>query len=194
MSYQNSVFIGKTAIGFGYLLNVFFIFMVKAKYMHRTLEMNYRRLPIISGVLTFEISSPMGRLFSGGRLLSGGAYYQVVKKCQWRWKRQKSNNKNQFSNTTSSFHQITIMFYTDELFDNNFSFISSFISLQSIFSKKKNKKLLRAYFWVGAYFWEALTFGGGAYYRSLISSLQQMRLILGALISGGAYYRKFTVL
>ena len=76
------------------------------------------------------------------------------------------------------------MFSTDELFDNNFSFISSFISLQSIFSKKKNKKLLRAYFWVGAYFWEALTFGGGAYYRSLISSLQQMRLLLG-----GAYYR-----
>ena len=34
----------------------------------------------------------------------------------------------------------------------------------------------------GAYFW------GGAYYRSLISSLQQMRLLLG-----GAYYRKFTV-
>ena len=37
--------------------------------------MNYRKLPIISGALTFEISSPMGRLFSGG------AYYRVVKKC-----------------------------------------------------------------------------------------------------------------
>ena len=63
------------------------------------------------------------------------------------------------------------MSYTYELFDNNFSFISSFISLQSI-SKKKKKKLLCAYFWEGAY------------YRSLISSLQQMRLLLG-----GAYYR-----
>ena len=63
---------------------------------------------------------------------------------------------------------------TDELFDNNFSFISSFISLQSIYALT---------------FWGALTFGRrllleGAYYRSLISSLQQMRLLLG-----GAYYR-----
>ena len=33
----------------------------------------YRKLPIISGALTFEISSPMGCLFSGG------AYYRVVK-------------------------------------------------------------------------------------------------------------------
>ena len=31
----------------------------------------YRKLPIISGALTFEISSPMGRLFSGGG--GGGA-------------------------------------------------------------------------------------------------------------------------
>ena len=61
---------------------------------------------------------------------------------------------------------------TDELFDNNFSFISSFISLQSHFFEEKKPKFLRAYFW------------GGAYYRSLISSLQQMRLLLG-----GAYYR-----
>ena len=74
------------------------------------------------------------------------------------------------------------MSYTDELFDNNFSFISSFISLQSIFKKKK-KTFTRLHFG-GAYFWEALTFGGGAYYRSFISSLQQMRLLLG-----GAYYR-----
>ena len=45
----------------------------------------YRKLPIISGALTFEISSPMGRLFSGGGggggLFFGGAYYRVVKKC-----------------------------------------------------------------------------------------------------------------
>ena len=61
------------------------------------------------------------------------------------------------------------MSYTDELFDNNFRFISSFISL-----KQKFMRLLLG----GAYFW------GGAYYRSLISSLQQMRLLLG-----GAYYR-----
>ena len=69
------------------------------------------------------------------------------------------------------------MSYTDELFDNNFSFISSFISLQSIFRRKKTKTFMRLLLW-GAYFWE------GAYYRSLISSLQQMRLLLG-----GAYYR-----
>ena len=70
------------------------------------------------------------------------------------------------------------MSYTDELFDNNFSFISSFISLQSIFSKIKKENFYALTFG-GAYFWE-----GGAYYRSLISSLQQMRLLLG-----GAYYR-----
>ena len=38
----------------------------------------------------------------------------------------------------------------------------------------------------GAYFWV------GAYYRGLISSLQQMRLLSGG-GEGGAYYRKFTV-
>ena len=32
---------------------------------------NYRKLPIISGALTFEISSPMGRLFSGGAYFRG---------------------------------------------------------------------------------------------------------------------------
>ena len=68
------------------------------------------------------------------------------------------------------------MSYTDELFDNNFSFISSFISLQHFF-EEKNKTFMRILLG-GAYFWE------GAYYRSLISSLQQMRLLLG-----GAYYR-----
>ena len=47
---------------------------------------------------------------------------------------------------------------------------------QSI-SKKKKKTFMRLLLGV-AYFWE------GAYYRSLISSLQQMRLLLG-----GAYYR-----
>ena len=69
------------------------------------------------------------------------------------------------------------MSYTDELFDNNFSFISSLISLQHFFEEKKQTfmRLLLG----GAYFWEE-----GAYYRSLISSLQQMRLLLG-----GAYYR-----
>ena len=40
----------------------------------------YRKLPIISGALTFEISSPMGRLFSGGAYFRG-ALYRVVKKC-----------------------------------------------------------------------------------------------------------------
>ena len=69
------------------------------------------------------------------------------------------------------------MSYTDELFDNNFSFISSFISLQSIFSQKKKQTFMRLLLG-GAYFWK------GAYYRSLISSLQRMRLLLG-----GAYYR-----
>ena len=73
------------------------------------------------------------------------------------------------------------MSYTDELFDNNFSFISSFISLQHFFEEKKTN-FYALTFGGGAYFWE------GAYYRSLISSLQQMRLLLG-----GAYYRKFTV-
>ena len=47
------------------------------------------------------------------------------------------------------------MSYTDELFDNNFSFISSFISLQSIFQKKKKETFTRLLFWV------ALTIGGG---------------------------------
>ena len=91
------------------------------------------------------------------------------------------------------------MSYTNELFDNNFSFISSFISFlpfntwssyidgnilvpfQSIFFERKNKTFTHlllggAYFFLGG--------GGGAYYQSLISSLQQMRLLLG-----GAYYR-----
>ena len=60
------------------------------------------------------------------------------------------------ANTTSSFHQITIMSYTDELFDNNFSFISSFISLQHF---KKTKKLLCAYFWGALTFGRAPTIG-----------------------------------
>ena len=38
----------------------------------------YRKLPIISGALTFEISSPMRRLFSGAPTFGGGAYYRVV--------------------------------------------------------------------------------------------------------------------
>ena len=53
-----------------------------------------------------------------------------------------------------------------------------YIYISSAFFRRKKTKLLCAYFWGGAYFWE------GAYYRSLISSLQQMRLLLG-----GAYYR-----
>ena len=44
--------------------------------------------------------------------------------------------------------------------------------LFSTFFRRKKPKLLCAYFWVGAY------------YQRLISSLQQMRLLLG-----GAYYR-----
>ena len=46
------------------------------------------------------------------------------------------------------------------------------------FRRKKTKTFMRLRLGGGAYFWE------GAYYRSLISSLQQMRLLLG-----GAYYR-----
>ena len=64
----------------------------------------------------------------------------------------------------------------------NYSIIISplfrLLYLFSPFFWRKKKQLLCAYFWGGAYFWE------GAYYRSLISSLQQMRLLLG-----GAYYR-----
>ena len=69
------------------------------------------------------------------------------------------------------------MSYTDELFDNNFSFISS-LYLFSPFFRRKNKQNFMRLLLGGAYFWE------GAYYRSLISSLQQMRLLLD-----GAYYR-----
>ena len=68
----------------------------------------------------------------------------------------------------------------------NYSIIISplfrLLYLFSIFSKKKKQTFMRLLLG-GAYFWE------GAYYRSLISSLQQMRLLLG-----DAYYRKFTVL
>ena len=83
-----------------------------------------------------------------------------------------------------------------ELFDNNFSFIWSFISLQSIFSKIKKENFYALTFFLGgggrlllggAYCW------GGAYYRSLISSLQQMRLLLGGAYYRGRLFRKFTV-
>ena len=50
------------------------------------------------------------------------------------------------------------MTYTDELFDNKFPFISSFISLQSIFSKKKNKTFMRLLL-AGAYVLGAPTIG-----------------------------------
>ena len=42
--------------------------------MYSSIELSiiYRKLPIISGALTFEISSPMERLFSGAPTFGGG--------------------------------------------------------------------------------------------------------------------------
>ena len=50
----------------------------KAKGMWAVIQ--YRKLPIISGALTFEISSPMGRLFSGGAYFRGGRLLSSSKK------------------------------------------------------------------------------------------------------------------
>ena len=61
----------------------------------------------------------------------------------------------------------------------------------SILFERKNKTFTRLL--LGAAYFGGGGGGGGAYYRSLISSLKQMRLLLGALTIGGAYYRKFTV-
>ena len=70
------------------------------------------------------------------------------------------------------------MSYTDELFDNNFRFISSFISLkQKIYALTFGGRLL-------------LGGGGGR----LLSEYSTNALTFGwRLLSGGAYYRKFTV-
>ena len=43
-------------------------------------QLRYRKLPIISGALTFEISSPMERLFSGGAPTFGGRLLSSSKK------------------------------------------------------------------------------------------------------------------
>ena len=47
-------------------------------YINPMVTVNYRRVSKVAALATFEISDLKGRLLSGRRLLSEGAYFQVV--------------------------------------------------------------------------------------------------------------------